>query len=118
MPRRATAEPRPIVAYTHLQPTEAVQAPDTQPGNYYVSAIEDNGYHLVMGPFVNDHAAALAHVDAVRAVSCDVDRRAVWMRFGTCRKAPGTGGLGLINKRADLLARVEGMVAAHSGESR
>lgn len=67
------------------------QTPDTKPGDYYVSVIDQAGnngagrYALMLGPFKNNHAEALAMVDEVRKVAEGIDPRAVWYLFGTCR---------------------------------
>jgi len=62
------------------------QKPDTKPGNYYVTAMRDDGKVVCLaGPFKNDHAAALATVDRARSVACDVDPRAHWYAYGTAR---------------------------------
>lgn len=42
-------------------------------------------YRLLAGPFINDHAAALARVDDVRKVAERLDAKAAWYAFGTCR---------------------------------
>lgn len=70
-----------------LQVMDAEQQPDTKPGFYYVSAIEDSrrGYHLLRGPFKDDHAGALAAVDDARRITCDGYPRAHWWSFGTVR---------------------------------
>lgn len=71
------------------------EAPDTQPGAYYVTAadITSNAgtvaaYWLMLGPFINDHASALACVDAVQAMcnKLDTTGRAWFMSYGTIRK--------------------------------
>lgn len=71
--------------------------PDTVPGNYYVSVRNDKGeYRLLLGPFENDHAAALAEVDKVRLYASQVDPKSVWYFFGTARKdldAPAPDGI-------------------------
>lgn len=59
--------------------------PDTKPGAYYVSAVDTGRTALLFGPFMNDHAGALAAVDKVRKAACDVDPRAHWYAFGTVR---------------------------------
>ena len=61
------------------------QAPDTKPGNYYVTAIDAGKTYPMAGPFVNDHAAALAAVRAVREAACNIDGRACFMAWGTVR---------------------------------
>lgn len=82
------------------------QAPDTAPGAYYVSVMRDRGdYRLLAGPFIDDHAAALAKVDQVRGIAEDLDPKACWYSFGTCRldinpdKAPPAG---ILNKHLNL----------------
>lgn len=75
-----------VEAYTHPAPPSQ-QAPDPAPGNYYVSVRDGNRLGLLAGPFVNDHASALAMVDQVRKVAQDVDPRAVFYAFGTVRMA-------------------------------
>ena len=71
------------------------QQPDPQPGFYYVSVRRERGpthfmgagtdHRLLLGPFVNDHARALASVEQVRRKAEDLDPRACWYAFGTCR---------------------------------
>lgn len=69
----------------HAQATTATQEPDTRPGAYYVSVIDGPRAALLVGPFINDHAAALSLVDAVRVKACDLDPRGVFYAYGTCR---------------------------------
>ncbi len=72
-----------IAAYTHSAPSD--QEPDTKPGSYYVS-VRDNGcFGLLLGPFPNDHQAALDHVAQGRQLAEEVDPRAAFFSFGTCR---------------------------------
>lgn len=86
-----TREPREIAAYVHAAPVPATtaQVPDTRPGDYYVSCHDkhapDAGYHLLLGPFVDDHAKALSYVGSAQACCLANDRggRAVWMAYGT-----------------------------------
>ena len=59
--------------------------PDSQPGAYYVTVINGPRVGRLAGPFINDHAAALAMVDQVRKVAEEVNPRACWYAFGTCR---------------------------------
>lgn len=67
-----------------------VDGPDTAPGNYYVSVRNDKGeYRLLLGPFPNDHAAALAEVDKVRLYANQNDPKSVWYFFGTARRDLG-----------------------------
>jgi hypothetical protein len=62
-----------------------MQTPDTKPGAYYVSAVDAGRTALLFGPFIDDHGGALAAVDRVRKVACDLDPRAQWYAFGTVR---------------------------------
>lgn len=66
---------------------EAIQEPDTKPGLYYVSAMNETGKKWVplLGPFRDDHGAALAKVDGVRTLACDLDPRGTWWSYGTVR---------------------------------
>lgn len=65
---------------------------DERPGNYYVSVIDGNRYGLLLGPFPT-HRQALDMVEAVRKKAEEIDPRAVFYAFGTCRvegyNAPG-----------------------------
>ena len=62
------------------------QQPDSKPGAYYVSVIRGDGdWRPLLGPFINDHAKALALVDKARAKAEELDARAVWYSFGTVR---------------------------------
>jgi hypothetical protein len=62
-----------------------MQEPDIQPGEYYVSVIDGKKSALLLGPFTNDHAAALAAVDKVRAKAIQIDSKASFYAFGTAR---------------------------------
>lgn len=77
-------------------------APDSKPGAYYVSVIRSDGdYRLVLGPFVNDHAAALAWIEPVRKKAEGMDPRAVWYAFGSVRLDAKDGAVlpaGILNK--------------------
>lgn len=64
---------------------QTAQQPDTKPGAYFVSVVDGPRVGLIAGPFVDDHAAALAMVDKARSVAEDADRRAVFYAFGTVR---------------------------------
>lgn len=83
-------------------------APDPRPGFYYVSVVlGSNDYRLLRGPFVNDHAAALAAVDAARYRAYDLDPRAAWYAYGTCRLEEDAG--------PGILDRLDAAAAARSG---
>ena len=75
------------------------QQPDTKPGNYYVSVVRGKDSRLLLGPFANDHAAALEMVDAVRKKAEELDAKAHWYAFGTCRLEPDDDApAGILNK--------------------
>lgn len=61
------------------------QQPDTQPGEYYVSVRDGGRTGLLLGPFTNDHKAALDLVEKVRTKAEELDPRAVFYAFGTVR---------------------------------
>lgn len=61
------------------------QTPDSKPGAYYVSVSRGSDYRFLLGPFVNDHAAALEMVEPVRRKAEELDPRASWYAFGTAR---------------------------------
>lgn len=62
------------------------QVPDNKPGFYYVSVCRGGAdWRPLRGPFVNDHAAALAAVDAARYRAYDLDPRGAFYSFGTVR---------------------------------
>lgn len=63
-----------------------MQTPDTKPGNYYVTVVREGGdYRPLLGPFPNDHASALALVDAAKDKAIEIDDRAFWYAYGTAR---------------------------------
>lgn len=83
------------------------QQPDTAPGAYYVTACDviSNAGHIagvyrMLGPFVDDHAGALACVEAVRLMALELDGsgRAQFMSWGTVRYPTGTDFQGTMNK--------------------
>lgn len=78
-----------------------MQPVDSKPGMYYVTVIDGARVGRLLGPFKNDHAAALSMVDKVRAKAEELDPRAAFYAFGTCR-IPGDDTVpiraGLLNK--------------------
>lgn len=58
---------------------------DTKPGAYFVSVNNGKVYQLLAGPFVDDHASALACVDDIRRIATELDPQAVFYAFGTAR---------------------------------
>ena len=76
------------------------QTPDTKPGNYYVSVRRDNGdFRCLVGPFRDDHSAALALVDPARKIAQDVDPKAAWYSFGTVRTEYSYDKPGILNDK-------------------
>ena len=75
------------------------QQPDTQPGFYYVTVRDPTSlrYCILRGPFINDHAAALAAVDEAMQRAIQSDPRGCWYEYGTCR-AEFDLGPGLFDK--------------------
>lgn len=73
------------------------QAPDTQPGAYYVTVHDGRRYGRLLGPFVNDHAQALSMVDAARAKAEELDPRAAFYSFGTARLDASETRPGVLN---------------------
>ena len=59
------------------------QVPDTRPGNYYVTVRDGSRQGLLAGPFVNDHAGALAMVDHAMKVAIERNSMAHFYAFGT-----------------------------------
>ncbi len=76
-----------ISSLRHPDPDTATQQPDTQPGNYYVSAMDPGTGNSwpVLGPFPNDHAAALSAVAEATAFCQAHHPRSIWFSFGTVR---------------------------------
>lgn len=76
-----------------------MQAPDTKPGLYYVTVRKGADTRLLRGPYLDDHAAALAAVPEATRIACDLDPRAHWYEFGTCRSEDflGVGILDQLN---------------------
>ena len=79
------------------------QAEDTQPGPYYVTAMKENGTSawLMRGPF-ETHAQALDAVRETMDKACELDARAHWMVWGTCRMKDGSSAPGKMNQFFDL----------------
>jgi hypothetical protein len=72
------------------------QTPDTRPGPYFVSAIDGTKKYIMAGPYAG-HAAALADVDRARDIASNLEGRAHFMAWGTCR-AEGSTDIGTLNK--------------------
>jgi len=65
--------------------TDAEQTPDTKPGGYYVTMVRDGRVAYLVGPFINDHAAALRAVEPARIAAAKIDPFADFDLFGTAR---------------------------------
>lgn len=83
------------------------QEVDNRPGFYYVSAIEGARAGVVRGPFINDHAGALAAVEEAREETERHDARASWYAFGTCRSQIdlGPGWLDSLQQETSMVGR-------------
>jgi hypothetical protein len=67
-------------------------APDSRPGFYYVTCRNSAGdYAFIRGPWVDDHAGALAAKRAVQTEGERVDPRAVFYAWGTARSETDLG---------------------------
>ena len=101
-----------IDSYRHRQ-EGTDQQPDDKPGDYFVSAIDGDRRALVSGPYINDHAAALADVAECRALTEQVDRKTVFAAFGTCRLPLESGRIGFLQryKIKELLSAPQGGVS-------
>ena len=63
-----------------------LEGADPRPGDYYVTAWYGNSYTYLVGPFRNDHQAALGMVEAARRLAYTLDAKAPWYAYGTCRR--------------------------------
>lgn len=59
--------------------------PNPEPGYYYVTVVDGPRFAFLLGPYVNDHARALAAVDAAKKWCHDRREEAWFWSFGTCR---------------------------------
>ena len=88
---------RQIDSYRHRQEgTE--QHPDDESGDYFVSAVDGDRRALVSGPYINDHAAALADLGECRTITERVDPKTVFAAFGTCRLPLESGRIGFLQR--------------------
>lgn len=81
------------------------QAPDTKPGNYYVTARDGDRHAILAGPFPNDHEAALRAVKQCVELAYACDRKAPWYGYGTARFPKDFTEPGLFNARPGLTTR-------------
>ncbi|HEY6072490.1 MAG TPA: hypothetical protein VIV15_03640 [Anaerolineales bacterium] len=77
--------------------------PDDREGHYYVSCIDGPRTALLAGPF-SSHTQALAKVEAAKTAAQEVDSKAFWYAFGTCRMeaVPYGWKVGILNERLGL----------------
>jgi hypothetical protein len=75
---------------------------DDRPGDYYVSIVDGSRYALIAGPF-DTHRKALAMVPAAKKIAEELDPRAVFYGFGTCRKdTSDKPRLGILNDKLGI----------------
>ena len=86
-----------IDSYHHRQ-VDASQEPETATGDYFVSARDEVRFALVSGPYVNDHAAALGDLSECKRLVEEVDPKAVFYAFGTCRLSLESGVIGFLQR--------------------
>ena len=69
------------------------------PGDYFVSAIDGPHYFLMAGPYP-EHSQAAAAVKRVKNIALQYDQsgKGHFMAWGTCRKEPGSGCVGVLNR--------------------
>lgn len=98
-------KPKEIKSYRHEPVERTTQEPDTKPGDYYVTAFDraSNAGHgrtaFLLGPFRDDHAAALSRVAEARRYVEEHYARAVWWAFGTARLDTADGNpVGKLNE--------------------
>lgn len=82
------------------------QTPDTAPGSYYVSVKRGNDTRLLAGPYP-EHAAALADVESVTRIACELDPKVWFDSFGTVRMAADYKEPGILNRLGKFPANVE-----------
>ena len=75
---------------------------DQRPGFYYVSVRDGGRTGLLAGPFAK-HAEAILLVDEARRVAEQVNDRAPFYWFGTCRSEKDLGP-GKLNERLGVAA--------------
>ena len=63
---------------------DEIQTPDTKPGPYYVTCRDGGRTAFLVGPFER-HVDALDLVEPARKRACEIDPRAHFYAFGTCR---------------------------------
>lgn len=82
----------------------ASHATDAPGSGYFVSVIDGPRQGLAAGPY-DTHEEALADVEEVRRIGEDVDPRAVFYAWGTCRVDRDVDGLRVGSLNAELVLR-------------
>lgn len=85
-----------ITSYTHPSETSS-QQPDTEPGPYYISAVDGPKFALASGPYEN-HGQALALVEKARSAVVNHDAWAAFASFGTVRMQAGVAQQGALQR--------------------
>ena len=62
-----------------------MQQAGTKEGAYYVTVRDGKRTAPLLGPFIDNHQAALDMVYAAKEKAIELCRDAVWYEFGTCR---------------------------------
>lgn len=70
---------------------------------FYVSVVDGGRHGYLLGPY-DTHEAALANVDRGKAGAHEVDDRAHWYGYGTCKVTAPTLPTGRLNDRLGLTA--------------
>lgn len=78
--------------------------PSPVPGNYYVSAVDGPKFALLAGPYTS-HAQALDMVPTVTEIAMQLDPKAAFYGFGTCRTHDAYNREGILNKHLAKLGR-------------
>jgi len=110
------APPKAMTSYTHPAERDQVETADTQPGYYYVLAIEGHQNAVLLGPFLK-HQEALDWVVACRDRANELYPQSHFYRFGTCRQPletdPKTLPTGGFN---DVFSDAPGLINHKQGE--
>ncbi len=115
---RDLQSPTTVEAYHHhhhhgVGPAQR-QAPDAQPGAYYVSVIDRHRRDVLAGPWCDNHQAALDQVARAKSLTIKLHPMAAFYAFGTCRLDPQGKSLpvGKLNGRLGLVVGSDGYITA------
>jgi hypothetical protein len=110
---RATHRPRVDTTPRHRPPADlasprdrdGAQAPDPQPGNYYVSVVDGPKQVMLSGPYPG-HARALDDVPRVAHMARQLDTSPFshFYAYGTCRLTAGEATPGALQRHGLLSA--------------